>query len=137
MHGGGSKAARRSSRSSGVAYARRKDRIFALTVEPTRRIVTARPAAARASLSDSRGNQGREKMRKLIRSCLVVLSCCVGNTVLAAPQTGWWWNPAESGRGFFVESRDGITFIGAYLYESDGHATWLVAGAPNADPYNF
>lgn len=75
-------------------------------------------------------------MRKLVLSWLFV-SSCMASAVLAAPQTGWWWNPAESGRGFFVESRDGITFIGAYLYESDGHATWLVAGSPNADPYNF
>jgi hypothetical protein len=76
-------------------------------------------------------------MRKLILSWLVVLSCCVGSTVLAAPQTGWWWNPAESGRGFFVESDNGITFIGAYLYDDDGHAAWLVSGSPNADPYNY
>lgn len=75
-------------------------------------------------------------MRKLILFWLFVSSCMAG-AALGAPQTGWWWNPAESGRGFFVESRDGITFIGAYLYESDGHATWLVAGSANADPYNF
>jgi hypothetical protein len=56
---------------------------------------------------------------------------------LAAPQTGWWWNPDESGRGFFVESHDGVTFIGAYSYDIDGHATWLVAGGPNDDSYNY
>jgi len=66
---------------------------------------------------------------------LVALTLC--GRVDAAPQTGWWWNPAESGRGFFVESHDGITFIGAYLYDTDGHAMWLVAGGPNDDSYNF
>jgi hypothetical protein len=55
----------------------------------------------------------------------------------AAPEVGWYWNPAESGRGFFVESQNGVTFIGAYLYDTDGHALWLVAGGPNDDPYNF
>jgi hypothetical protein len=58
-------------------------------------------------------------------------------TLHAAPQTGWWWNPGESGRGFFVESRDGITFIGAYLYDNDGHATWYVAGGTNDDSYSY
>ncbi|HKE41159.1 MAG TPA: hypothetical protein VKG21_15075 [Casimicrobiaceae bacterium] len=56
---------------------------------------------------------------------------------LAAPETGWWWNPDESGRGFFVESHDGVTFIGAYLYNDDGHAIWLVSGGPNPDSYNW
>lgn len=55
----------------------------------------------------------------------------------AAPEIGWWWNPNESGRGFFVESHDGVFFLGAYLYADDGHATWLVSGGANADPYNY
>jgi hypothetical protein len=61
----------------------------------------------------------------------------LSGAVHAAPQTGWWWNPNESGRGFFVESHDGITFIGAYFYDDDGHARWLVAGGQNDDSYNY
>lgn len=55
----------------------------------------------------------------------------------AAPEVGWWWNPNESGRGFFVESQNGIIYLAGYFYEPDGRATWLVAGGPNADPYNY
>ena len=81
---------------------------------------------------------GREMSnRALWGLCFFVLSCCSCHTVLAAPQVGWYWNPNESGRGFFVESQNGITFIGAYLYDADGHAKWLIAGGPNDDPYNF
>jgi hypothetical protein len=68
---------------------------------------------------------------------LLALSFGFCGAVQAAPQTGWWWNPAESGRGFFVESHDGITFIGAYLYDDDGHAAWYVAGGTNEDSYNY
>jgi hypothetical protein len=68
---------------------------------------------------------------------LLALLCAVCVDAHAAPQTGWWWNPDESGRGFFVESHDGITFIGAYLYDNDGHALWLVAGGENDDAYNY
>jgi hypothetical protein len=55
----------------------------------------------------------------------------------AAPEVGWWWNPNESGRGFFVESQNGIIYLAGYFYEPDGRATWVVAGGPNADPYNY
>jgi hypothetical protein len=70
-------------------------------------------------------------------SWLFVLLCCLCSAAQAAPQVGWYWNPSESGRGFFVESQNGVTFIGAYLYDTDGHALWFVAGGPNDDPYNF
>ena len=75
--------------------------------------------------------------KSFLACCLLALSFWLSNGTLAAPQTGWYWNPNESGRGFFVESHDGVTFIGAYLYDTDGHATWFVAGGPNADPYNY
>jgi hypothetical protein len=55
----------------------------------------------------------------------------------AAPEVGWWWNPDESGRGYFIESQDGIFFMAAYFYADDGRARWLIAGDANADPYNF
>ena len=55
----------------------------------------------------------------------------------SAPEVGWWWNPNESGRGFFVESQNGIVYLAGYFYESDGRATWLVSGGQNGDPYSF
>ncbi|MFO1413161.1 MAG: hypothetical protein U1F10_04495 [Burkholderiales bacterium] len=55
----------------------------------------------------------------------------------ALPEAGWWWNPNESGRGFFVESQADLIYLAGYFYESDGRATWLVAGGPNTDPYRF
>jgi len=67
----------------------------------------------------------------------LLLSCCFCNYAFADPQPGWWWNPNESGRGFFVESQNGVTFVGAYFYDADGHAKWLVAGGQNADSYNY
>jgi hypothetical protein len=47
-----------------------------------------------------------------------------------APQTGWWWNKAESGRGFFVEQRGNTMFMAGYLYEADGRPTWFTAAGP-------
>jgi len=43
------------------------------------------------------------------------------------PQTGWWWNPDESGRGFSVEIRAGRVFLSSYLYAEDGSAAWYIS----------
>ena len=49
-----------------------------------------------------------------------------------APQTGWWWNPAEDGRGFGIEVRGNNLFMSGYLYDDAGHATWVISGGPVA-----
>ncbi len=46
------------------------------------------------------------------------------------PQPGWWWNPAQSGRGFSIEVRGNNMFMAGYLYADDGRATWLVSDGP-------
>lgn len=43
------------------------------------------------------------------------------------PQTGWWWNKAEGGRGYSLEARGNRVFFAAYLYEPTGRATWTIA----------
>jgi hypothetical protein len=43
------------------------------------------------------------------------------------PQTGWWWNASEAGRGFFIEAQNAAMFVSFYLYNSAGQATWYVA----------
>src|SRR5258706_3305164 len=65
---------------------------------------------------------------------LMYLGCGAAH---AAPQVGWWWNPDESGRGFFIESAGGNFFMAAYFYADDGRARWLVSGGSNADPYHY
>jgi hypothetical protein len=45
----------------------------------------------------------------------------------AAPQTGWWWNTAEGGRGYSIEVAGRHVFFASYLYDVSGRATWLVA----------
>ncbi len=60
-----------------------------------------------------------------------------GGIANATPESGWWWNPSESGRGFFVENQNGVVYIAGYFYDSDGRATWMVSGSANADPYNY
>jgi alpha-tubulin suppressor-like RCC1 family protein len=44
-----------------------------------------------------------------------------------APQTGWWWNPAEGGRGFSIEAQGNHLFMAGYFYDASGRATWMVS----------
>lgn len=43
------------------------------------------------------------------------------------PETGWYWNPAEGGRGFAIERQGDKIFLSGFLYESNGHPTWYVS----------
>jgi hypothetical protein len=51
-------------------------------------------------------------------------------TVPSSPQTGWWWNAAESGRGLFIERRGDNLLVAGYYYEADGRAAWFIASGP-------
>jgi hypothetical protein len=43
------------------------------------------------------------------------------------PQAGWWYNPAESGRGYSIEVNNGRIFLAAYMYRDDGTPVWYIA----------
>jgi YVTN family beta-propeller protein len=53
----------------------------------------------------------------------------------ATPQSGWWWNPSESGRGFSFETSGSRMFFAYYLYASDGTATWYLGNGSTASGY--
>jgi uncharacterized protein (TIGR01370 family) len=44
------------------------------------------------------------------------------------PQTGWWWNPAEAGRGYSVEVQNDTAFVAAYMYDGSGNPVWYASG---------
>jgi len=44
------------------------------------------------------------------------------------PESGWWWNPAESGRGFFLEWQGGQLFMAGYMYDDGGNPIWYLSG---------
>ena len=56
---------------------------------------------------------------------------------IAEPQNGWWWNPNESGRGYFIEMTGGVLYLAGYFYDSDGRATWMSAGGAVTDLYSI
>ncbi len=44
-------------------------------------------------------------------------------------ESGWWWNEAEGGRGYFVEVQGSNAFIGSFMYDASGQPVWYVSSA--------
>jgi hypothetical protein len=44
-----------------------------------------------------------------------------------SPQTGWWWNANEAGRGFAVEVQGGTLYFAGYMYDAAGNPVWYIA----------
>lgn len=49
------------------------------------------------------------------------------STAMVTPQSGWWWNASEPGRGFSLELRGNNLFLSTYLYNTDGTPIWYIA----------
>ena len=46
------------------------------------------------------------------------------DTANITPETGWWWNASEPGRGFAIEAQGDKIYLAAFLYETYGSGTW-------------
>jgi hypothetical protein len=54
------------------------------------------------------------------------------------PETGIWWNPNESGRGFAFEIQGGTMFLGGYMYDTSGNPIWYSSGqTPMTDAMTY
>jgi serine protease len=51
-------------------------------------------------------------------------------SALQVPETGWWWNPQESGRGFSIELRGNHLAMASFLYADTGGALWYLTAGP-------
>jgi alpha-tubulin suppressor-like RCC1 family protein len=54
------------------------------------------------------------------------------------PESGWWWNPLESGRGFFIEWQKGFADLAGYMYDDAGNPVWFISvyETPNAQAFS-
>lgn len=60
--------------------------------------------------------------------CVIGLACLQVEPIQAAPESGWWWNPSESGRGFSIDIQGNSLFMAGYFYDASGRSTWLASG---------
>lgn len=47
--------------------------------------------------------------------------------MLNAPHAGWWDQPTQSGRGFFLEAQGNTLFVGGLIYDSAGQPSWFTS----------
>ncbi len=48
------------------------------------------------------------------------------------PESGWWWNPDESGRGFFMEWQGDWLDVAGFMYDDAGNPVWYLSEGPMA-----
>ena len=61
----------------------------------------------------------------------------VGGPAPGYPQTGWWWNASEAGRGYFIEAQNTSMFVSFYMYNAAGQAVWYIASGVMTSPNVF
>jgi hypothetical protein len=66
---------------------------------------------------------------KMLRVAVVApLLLSAGFVGATPPENGWWWNPAESGRGFAIEVQNGSMLLAGFMYDNAGTPVWYVSG---------
>jgi hypothetical protein len=73
-------------------------------------------------------------MRVFATFCLTLLLLASARFAFAiTPESGWWWNPQESGRGFSIEVQDRTIFMAGFLYTEQGAPFWFTAAGSYND----
>lgn len=76
-----------------------------------------------------------------MRILFLLIAALLGGPVhaqTATPESGWWWNAAESGRGFSIEVQNQSLFFAGYLYDTAGNPIWYGAsGSYNSTTGSF
>jgi hypothetical protein len=53
-----------------------------------------------------------------------------GSASAVLPDSGWYFNTAEGGRGFNIEIQNNIFFMAGFIYDTAGNPIWVVSGGP-------
>ena len=66
-------------------------------------------------------------MTRRIKALAAGLVLALGSTSAFAftPESGYYWNPAESGSGLSIEIQDNYVFLIGYVYDTQGRSTWV------------
>src|ERR1051326_8416883 len=108
-------------------------------------VLNLRAAEMRIAEQPHRRNRNPSSCMQYFRATLrqIVVRVCSPATLMlwgvlalsapayaVVPQTGWWWNPNTPGTGFFIEQQNNTLFMTAFLYASNGQATWNLSLGP-------
>jgi hypothetical protein len=68
---------------------------------------------------------------------LLATGLFAGSASAVLPDSGWYFNPAESGRGFNIEIQGDTLFIAGFLYDTAGNPIWIFSGGPMSSDSTF
>lgn len=68
---------------------------------------------------------GLNRCRMMIAALLLLFA--QGSAWALAPEDGVWWNPSQSGRGWFIVSQNHIMVVASYTYASNGDPVWYLS----------
>lgn len=62
-------------------------------------------------------------------SMLMLLSCAslAAQAQVLTPEDGVWWNPAEPGRGYQIETQNGVMILSTYAFDVAGNPQWYLS----------
>ncbi len=75
--------------------------------------------------------------RMALVTALLASGLFTGSASAVLPDSGWYWNPAESGRGFNIEIQDNVLFIAGFIYDTSGNPIWVFSGGPMSDDHTY
>lgn len=58
---------------------------------------------------------------------LALLFACLPQAHALAPEDGVWWNPSQSGRGWFIVSQNNTMVVASYTFAQDGSPQWYIS----------
>lgn len=67
----------------------------------------------------------------------IALAVTVGSASAVLPDSGWYFNSAESGRGFNIEIQNNVLFMAGFLYDTTGKPIWIVSGGPMSSDHTY
>lgn len=66
-------------------------------------------------------------MRRLTAAFAFITAAATGPALAYSPESGLWWNPAESGTGYTIEIQDNMMVVTVYGGAQDGRSKWYTA----------
>lgn len=67
---------------------------------------------------------------KALSTALLATGLIAGSASAVLPDSGWYFNTAEGGRGFNIEIQNNTLFMAGFVYDTAGNPIWVVSGGP-------
>ena len=73
----------------------------------------------------------------MARFIVTIVAFWITNAWAILPDNGWYWNPAESGRGLNIEIQNNILFAAGFVYDNVGDPIWVTTGGPMSSDHTY